>query len=53
MSIENNNDESYNEASVPTPQDKQDASPIDMVSDAVEEVIFGEKISHPVNTKAE
>jgi hypothetical protein len=31
----------YNEASVPTITDQEDVSAIDMVSDAVDEVIFG------------
>jgi hypothetical protein len=53
MSVENKNNESYNEASVPTPPDQEAISPIDMVSDAVDEMIFGEKISHPVNRKQE
>lgn len=31
--------DSYTEASVPTPADQQDASPLDLVSDAVEEIV--------------
>lgn len=34
-----NDVDSYTEASIPTPRDQEDVSPIDMVSDAVEEVM--------------
>jgi hypothetical protein len=39
LSREKNDLDNYSEATVPTPADQEDVSPIDMVSDAVEEVM--------------